>query len=649
MKQEDFLNVINNYYRSGTPAKAVAALEYLLSSGWVDEDEPGRGVLTSYIFRRIAESVPEIREKAWTLFDHCSPAWRRFVVSLLLDAGDEKSQALLARVRRQEPHLVGTSEKNLSTGLNAMRRTIESPLELDLLWGEFLVTGSHQPVRRIIHVLEWPDRIREHLDQWLQVQPINLLGRWQRSRTLARLEELGIPCHADACRVDTLEDLDCFSALQDLEIVPERFKQVEGLLPFALDPADLIHIAIKSAAAWSLGSQARQHPIVLATCEQEAKRRPGRAKIMLLEIVARAYQMAAESPEQFTGACQMISEYHAALANGSEKAWRELENLAQLQEDPTNGGFRSLPDPAQAAADCSRKLARVRSYASRLTIRNLARSDLESRGHRQIEWRFHLVEPGDCHVNQIAWDTELGEVFDEWISVGRKHYRNTGFWVDLSSANPGRQDRWINRFLRAGKFCELLRASRPVAGYSWDKGPSRFLLLSFRSTSMVKLSCTPLGRLRRWGSHLLVCLATALAGGVLLMVHAAAALAHTLAFFFIFSPSPTVDRLQKRASDGVRSWMPPWLGQTTGFYDYLGGWFGVRSSLCKGWVWIDPVSHLPMKGLLHVQGHTRRGERIDMTFEQVFTEWNERRCILPPRILGMGSGLEMELYHNPIE
>jgi hypothetical protein len=48
-----------------------------------------------------------------------------------------------------------------------LAKPIASPRDPDLHWREFLLTGDHRPVVRLIDVLEWPDLLRERLVGWL--------------------------------------------------------------------------------------------------------------------------------------------------------------------------------------------------------------------------------------------------------------------------------------------------------------------------------------------------------------------------------------------------------------------------------------------------------------------------------------------------
>ena len=51
---------------------------------------------------------------------------------------------------------------NLLVNTNALQQNIQEPIDLDMLWVEFIVTGNRQAIVRIVDVLERPDRIENN-------------------------------------------------------------------------------------------------------------------------------------------------------------------------------------------------------------------------------------------------------------------------------------------------------------------------------------------------------------------------------------------------------------------------------------------------------------------------------------------------------
>ena len=97
----------------------------------------------------------------------------------------ELATYFFARISKDRVELVPAYEKVLSEvcgkgaevlleilrqagGSGTRLRPIRTGLDLDLLWCEFLATGSTEPVFRIIDVLNWPDLVRARLQEWRQ-------------------------------------------------------------------------------------------------------------------------------------------------------------------------------------------------------------------------------------------------------------------------------------------------------------------------------------------------------------------------------------------------------------------------------------------------------------------------------------------------
>jgi hypothetical protein len=144
------------------------------------------------------------------------------------------------------------------------------PQHLDLYWGEFLVTGSLEIVKRIIAVLDWPDLTRHLINQALAAAPDAAEGvirlsddQWQSFRELGIL--IGATGEVPRPHVAVPGDVDLL-LWQGLQMKHEAscalVRQLEG------NP--VLYVATKGAALWSLRSNAEQHPGVKRLCEAEA-------------------------------------------------------------------------------------------------------------------------------------------------------------------------------------------------------------------------------------------------------------------------------------------------------------------------------------------------------------------------------------------
>ncbi|MGV3624855.1 MAG: hypothetical protein ACO1OB_28805 [Archangium sp.] len=150
------------------------------------------------------------------------------------------------------------------------------PEALDLLWTEFFVTGSLDPVRRIVAVLDEPDLVRERLTSWLQHIGIGPEGGTEFMKYLPLFQRLAFPIVFSESRVDGPVDLDLTVA------ITARNGQLQFTeLPIELTKPELIRIAAKGAAVWSLRGIGARHEVIAKVCAEESKKPGGAARLLL--------------------------------------------------------------------------------------------------------------------------------------------------------------------------------------------------------------------------------------------------------------------------------------------------------------------------------------------------------------------------------
>jgi len=169
-----------------------------------------------------------------------------------------------------------------------LAKPIASPRDPDLHWAEFLLTGDHRPVVRLIDVLEWPDLLRERLVAWLHT-PKKIFERSRAAAAKRIADATGIRIDVEQRAILSSEDLDCALTLDGLvKRNADSLKAAFDSLPFRFEAEPLMRIALKSAALWSLASNAGQHALVNDVCAREAARRSGTTRRALEQITARA-------------------------------------------------------------------------------------------------------------------------------------------------------------------------------------------------------------------------------------------------------------------------------------------------------------------------------------------------------------------------
>jgi hypothetical protein len=159
---------------------------------------------------------------------------------------------------------------------------IDDPEVLDRLWGEFIDTGDEAAVRRIVSVLDWDDLVRIRLQAWLSgIRPESWSTAPHRDYQQL-LVACCFPIDYDNRSVDGPVDLDIHVAL-----LARSHKLKFADLPIPLSPKELVRLAMKSAALWSLLAMAKQHEVVAQICETESKRSGGAARLHLAAAARR--------------------------------------------------------------------------------------------------------------------------------------------------------------------------------------------------------------------------------------------------------------------------------------------------------------------------------------------------------------------------
>lgn len=249
---EAFTTVTTGYYRSLDPGLAELALRHMLRLlADSNEDRLGRFEILCYLFCRIAQLSVEACEAF------------RSVLQDFQGPHAELAHGMLKAIK--DPSFP-----------NALDLRVQGPEELDLLWAEFFVTGSSDPILRIIETLDWEDRVRRHLGIWLQEK--SFFGQLKRRATAATLRSVGLEVDLDAKLIITDGDLDylCHS-------IAARSFPIFKHLPFQLSYEEAIAAMTKGTALWSLRLNSKEHQLVADLCHAEQKRPGGPTRLLLTE------------------------------------------------------------------------------------------------------------------------------------------------------------------------------------------------------------------------------------------------------------------------------------------------------------------------------------------------------------------------------
>jgi hypothetical protein len=247
--REAYEVVTTGYYRNPDAQLATQALRHWLrmvaASG---EGELARMMVLFYVFARISQ----VSEAARSAFE---PILRAFE-----GPNAEIAQRLL-------------QVASDAAFPNALQVPIQRPENLDLLWGEFFVTGQAEPIKLIFSTLDWNDRVRQRMEAWLR--ETSLFGGSKRRAAVSTLASAGVAVDLERKTIVSTGDLDCTCFSLAEQRVP-----IFKMLPFELTPAEVTALATKGAALWSLRLNAREHERVAEVCRIEAQRPGGSARLL---------------------------------------------------------------------------------------------------------------------------------------------------------------------------------------------------------------------------------------------------------------------------------------------------------------------------------------------------------------------------------
>jgi hypothetical protein len=192
------------------------------------------------MFVRIAEVYPQIRD---------------YLTTRVPTANDEEQLALSLIL--DPPEGIRDAEY--------LPDQIQSPGEMDLCWGEFLVTGSIEPIEKVMAVLDREDLARGVIDALLSPaeSPQLTLDDAEREELAAVGIALGF---ADQqWRIASPGDIDIllWFGLKDQIAACSR-------IAASMSQEQLVHLANKGAALWSLRANAEQHGKIRLYCEEQA-------------------------------------------------------------------------------------------------------------------------------------------------------------------------------------------------------------------------------------------------------------------------------------------------------------------------------------------------------------------------------------------
>jgi len=164
----------------------------------------------------------------------------------------------------------------------------------------------------------------------------------------------------------------------------------------------------------------------------------------------------------------------AILLFGFEETGARLDRLSSLSIETTKRVENSGIDWRELARKSEAVTGDAEAYCSRTIIRDYMLEEPKPADDIISQWRTDFVRPDRWHVTQQMWDPELGDLWDEWVSIGGENYQNAGLWT---LTEPGQND-LLNQSLSIGSMIEFLNLVPDALGVYSQEG-TQYLLLEY--------------------------------------------------------------------------------------------------------------------------------------------------------------------------
>jgi hypothetical protein len=505
------LELMSHYYLRPVPESVPDILEKLASSKELSERLDAGDDLSSiaYLFARVARSEPGLLTRYQELFEKAPRKGRIFLLQVFRQTGGEEMIPYLkTRLEdesfRDEREEIRHALASLPSGVDALEMPVEKAGDLDMLWSEFMATGDPRAVERIIDVLETPDATREKFEIYLRTNQVD-----QSDGLVAAIKNyLWVLCDTRTGQVLTEKDLDI--SLVVFSLRPEHPREAVRFLreTLQIDDEGFYRAAMKASAAWSLMSNAMQHPRILKICTDNARSRSTPVKLALLCVPACFHEdhlQIEEALEAFRALAQAdptnmdVHLHLMRLAIEERDLDAALKELAFFQEygiDPGRNLHRELryleklllgPDTLKEKAEpvdipaVVRETARTtglhKSYSSELFIIPYP-TPSATRSKNVVKFRMDHEKPDRYSVaRRFFRDPTALPSSDRWITLGPDNYAQIRTWVKVPVLS-GSHDK-TNALLRIEKWTGLLEANRITEAKVFESKGRRYYCLKF--------------------------------------------------------------------------------------------------------------------------------------------------------------------------
>jgi hypothetical protein len=153
----------------------------------------------------------------------------------------------------------------------------------------------------------------------------------------------------------------------------------------------------------------------------------------------------------------------------------KLNSLFLMSRDTAVKDSLQIDDWRDIALESQKLTQEAKSYCSQTVVKDLTAENPGPKDHIVGKWRLDFVNPDRYHISQELWDVELGDIYDEWVTIGRENYQNAGLW---SRTEDGVNDEQ-NMTLRVDSMLDILRNEEPIVSEVYQYEGRRYLLLAY--------------------------------------------------------------------------------------------------------------------------------------------------------------------------
>ena len=277
--------LLGHFHERPDADKACVILEQMLKAGALSDpsfqERPDRFVILAHGYGHLARGQAErvrLFERFFVRVAKDTASQRFLLAALAVCADEDTPKALKAWRQNDSFQNVWAEIEEIQTALQEKSlklprdREPRLPLDLDLLWIDFYVTGEYPPIDKILGVLDRPDQLRARIESEISAKP------QIQEVLLPLLKTLGMVDPENPAQLINV-DLDYLASIRRPGAKPDVARALTAMnQELGLSRNDWVGFVMKGAANWSMTSNTRQHPRLAELLEDHLSERPPKSQ-----------------------------------------------------------------------------------------------------------------------------------------------------------------------------------------------------------------------------------------------------------------------------------------------------------------------------------------------------------------------------------